>query len=105
MTPPPARRLWIAWAMLMALTLVSMGASGLHPSANHSADASDLAAGLSPVAVVLILLASGIKAHRILADYLDLRAAPASWRGLFTALVMVMIGAMGAAVVLPAWIA
>jgi hypothetical protein len=48
---------------------------------------------LNPVLVDGTVLAiAAIKGRRILLDYLDLRSAPALWRGLATAWLMLIVG-------------
>lgn len=39
-----------------------------------------------------VLVLAAIKGRRILLDYLDLRTAPALWRGLATAWLMLIVG-------------
>jgi hypothetical protein len=71
-------RLDIAWLALMALALATMAVAG---------------AIRAPVLVDGIVLAiAAIKGRRNLHDYLDLRSAPALWRGLATAWLMLIVG-------------
>lgn len=76
------RRLLRAWAVLVTLTLISVGAA--LASGGHQR------AGLIPVAVALI--ASFVKARQVLDHFLDLRRAQGGWRGLFNALLLVILG-------------
>ena len=91
-TDTQRRRLWRTWALLMAMTLVAMASGALHRGP------------LAPWALALVLIASLAKAQQILSIYLNLRIAPASWRGGL----LVLVGAMGlglaAAGLLPRWI-
>lgn len=71
--PPDHRRLTRAWALLMLLTVASL-------FAGRAGEAGSL--GLTGSAVVLTVAA--FKAHRILMDFLNLRAAPVGWRTVLT---------------------
>ena len=71
-------RLDLTLLALLGLTLATMALGG---------------ATLIPVLVDGIVLAvAAIKGRRILLDYLDLRSAPALWRGLATAWLMLIVG-------------
>jgi hypothetical protein len=71
-------RLDLTLLALLGLTLATMAFAG---------------ATRAPVLVDGIVLAiAAIKGRRILLDYLDLRSAPALWRGLATAWLMLIVG-------------
>ena len=71
-------RLDLTLLALLGLTLATMALGG---------------ATRAPVLVDGIVLAiAAIKGRRILLDYLDLRSAPALWRGLATAWLMLIVG-------------
>jgi hypothetical protein len=71
-------RLDLTLLALLGLTLATMAVAG---------------ATRAPVLVDGIVLAiAAIKGRRILLDYLDLRSAPALWRGLATAWLMLIVG-------------
>ena len=71
-------RLDLTLVALLGLTLATMAVAG---------------ATRAPVLVDGIVLAiAAIKGRRILLDYLDLRSAPALWRGLATAWLMLIVG-------------
>jgi len=71
-------RLDLTLLALLGLTLATMALAG---------------ATRAPVLVDGIVLAiAAIKGRRILLDYLDLRSAPALWRGLATAWLMLIVG-------------
>ncbi|MAY71360.1 MAG: hypothetical protein CME82_07885 [Halomonas sp.] len=91
-TDTQRRRLWRTWALLMAMTLVAMASGALHRGP------------LAPWALALVLIASLAKAQQILSIYLNLRIAPASWRGGLLVLVGVMGLGLTAAGLLPRWI-
>jgi len=85
-------RLDLTLLALLGLTLATMAVAG---------------ATRAPVLVDGIVLAiAAIKGRRILLDYLDLRSAPALWRGLATAWLMLIVGfawaASAVSVLLPA---
>lgn len=86
------RRLWRTWGLLMSMTLVAMASGALHRGP------------LTLWALALVLVASLVKAQQILAIYLNLRIAPASWRGGLLVLVGAMGLALAAAGLLPRWI-
>lgn len=94
-TPPPPRRLFIAWLLLAGLTVTSLlaGLDGLSPTSTAS---------LTPAAVASVLLATALKAREILRVYLNLRASTPGWRGTLTAFVVVIIAAVagGQAIIL-----
>lgn len=95
MTRFPADRLDRAWAILIALTLVSMTAGRLGV-AGHAG-----LAGLAGLAADGVVLAAAVfKARQVLMDFLGLRTAPPGWRALFTSwLVLVAATAWIAAAV------
>ena len=71
-------RLDLTLLALLVLTLATMALAGVTGA---------------PVLVNGIVLAiAAIKGRRILLDYLDLRSAPALWRGLATAWLMLIAG-------------
>lgn len=71
-------RLDIAWIVLIALALATMALVGVvrNPALVNGT----------------VLAIAAIKGRRILLDYLDLRSAPAMWRGLATAWLMLIVG-------------
>ncbi len=69
-------RLDMTWVLLIGLALATILVSSLIPRA------------LLANAVVLALAA--VKGRRVVLDYLDLRAAPALWRGLLTAWILLI---------------
>jgi Prokaryotic Cytochrome C oxidase subunit IV len=73
-----ADRLDFTWIALIALALATMALAGLVRNAVLVDGA--------------VLAIAAIKGRRILLDYLDLRAAPAPWRGLATAWLMLIVG-------------
>lgn len=79
---PGTRRLLITWAMLMALTVLSMVSARL--------DQSDWQA-LPLWSAGLVVAATGFKAQRLLMVYLNLRAATLAWRGAFVGLVVLTL--------------
>ncbi|MGV7213332.1 cytochrome C oxidase subunit IV family protein [Bradyrhizobium sp. UFLA05-112] len=70
-------RLDVTWAVLIGLTIATVLVPWLVPGA------------LFANAVVLVLAA--VKGHRIVLDYLDLRAAPAPWRGLVSTWIAILV--------------
>jgi len=84
---PGTRRLLSTWAILMSLTLVSMGSALL--------DAQDWRA-LPLWSAALVLLATGFKAQRLLMVYLNLRMATPAWKGAFVGLVILTLALIGA---------
>ncbi|BBI51369.1 hypothetical protein HORIV_37900 [Vreelandella olivaria] len=70
---PGTRRLLITWALLMALTVVSMVSARLDQTTDWQA--------LPLWSAALVLIATGFKAHRVLMVYLNLRAATLAWQG------------------------
>jgi hypothetical protein len=71
-------RLDIAWLALMALALATMALVGVVRNALLVDGA--------------VLAIAAIKGRRLLLDYLGLRSAPALWRGLATAWLMLIVG-------------
>jgi len=71
-------RLDLTWIALIALALATMAIVGVTSNA-----------ALIDGAVLAI---AAIKGRRILLDYLGLRSAPALWRGLVTAWLMLIVG-------------
>jgi cytochrome c oxidase subunit IV len=75
---PPPDRLDLALIALIALAFATMALAGLTRD---------------PVLVDGTVLAiAAIKGRRILLDYLDLRSAPALWRGLATVWLVLIVG-------------
>lgn len=91
-TDTQRRRLWRTWALLMGMTLIAMASGALHRGP------------LALWALALVLVASLVKAQQILSIYLNLRIAPASWRGGLLVLVGVMGLGLTTAGLLPRWI-
>lgn len=85
MTPalPSPRRLLVAWALLVGLTLFSMTVGEI---------------GAGVIGAALIAGMTLAKARLVINVYLNLRTASAAWRGLFTALVLLIL-----ALTLGAW--
>lgn len=84
---PGTRRLLTTWALLMGLTVVSMGSALL--------DADDWQT-LPLWSAGLVILATGFKAQRLLMVYLNLRKATPAWRGAFVGLVILTLALIGA---------
>lgn len=86
-SPPPARRLFLAWLLLTGLTVTSLlaGLDGFSPTSTTS---------LTPAALASVLLATTLKAREILRVYLNLRASTPGWRGTMTAFVAVIVAAV-----------
>jgi len=80
---PSRRGLVLAWGLLAGLTVASMvaGLFGVEDTA-----------ALGWPMVAFILAVTWVKANRILAVYLNLRVAPAGWRGFLGGLVLVILG-------------
>ncbi|CUW41078.1 conserved membrane protein of unknown function (Cytochrome C oxidase subunit IV prokaryotic 19-92) [Magnetospirillum sp. XM-1] len=76
------RRLTRAWVILAVLTVISVAAAVLGPPGQRA----------SLVSVVVALAASFIKARQVLDHFLDLRRAGPGWRGLFTGLLLAVLG-------------
>jgi hypothetical protein len=70
-------RLDITWIALIGLALATMLVPPLVP--------------LPPLANALLLAFAAIKGRRIALDFLDLRAAPAIWRGLVSAWIVILV--------------
>ncbi|MBS9403461.1 cytochrome C oxidase subunit IV family protein [Halomonas sp. TRM85114] len=81
-TLPGTRRLLTTWALLMALTVLSMVSARL--------DADDWQA-LPLWSAGLVIAATGFKAQRLLMVYLNLRAATPAWKGAFVGLVLLTL--------------
>ncbi|MEA2118542.1 hypothetical protein [Halovibrio sp. HP20-50] len=80
---PGTRRLLITWALLMALTVVSMVSARLDQTTDWQA--------LPLWSAALVLMATGFKAHRVLMVYLNLRAATLVWKGIFITLTLLTL--------------
>ena len=70
-------RLDITWIALIGLALATILVPPLVP--------------LPPLANALLLAFAAIKGRRIALDFLDLRAAPAIWRGLVSAWIVILV--------------
>jgi hypothetical protein len=84
---PGTRHLLITWAVLMALTLVSMLSARLGGEAR-----------LQPLplwSALLLLLSTGFKAHQVLMVYLNLRISTSGWKGTFIGLTIVTLTLIG----------
>lgn len=79
---PGTRRLLTTWALLMALTVLSMVSARL--------DQDDWQA-LPLWSAGLVVAATGFKAQRLLMVYLNLRAATPAWKGAFMGLVVLTL--------------
>lgn len=79
-------RLDLTLALLIALAFATMALAGA-------------GRGLALVNGAVLAIAA-IKGRRIVLDYLDLRSAPALWRGLATAWLLLVVGLAWA---VPAW--
>ena len=84
------RDLLVCWAVLMALT-------GLSLTAGNAAGA---VATIGPSAAALVLAAGMFKAQQILWCYLGLARAPLSWRSFFLAFLLLLCGLILAAVLI-----
>ena len=91
---PSRRRLWGCWAILMAMTAVSLWAG------DPAADGRRL-----PLAAIAVLLAAAsVKASQILWVFLDLRRSSPTWKATFLAfLATILVLVLGCAVLSP-WI-
>lgn len=69
-------RLDATWAVLISLAIATVLAPWIVPRAL--------------IANALVLVLAAVKGRRIVLDYLDLRAAPALWRGLLTAWILLV---------------
>lgn len=85
MDMPSPRRLVITWIVLSLLTVATMVTGSL-------------GGGLSAAAIILAI--AFVKARQILDIYLNLKAATAGWRALFTALVVLILAIVLAALAL-----
>ncbi|XKE45355.1 cytochrome C oxidase subunit IV family protein [Halomonas organivorans] len=94
-TLPGARRLLIAWATLMVLTLISMVSARLEEAAQWQA--------LPLWSASLVLLATAFKAHQVLMVYLNLRAAGSAWRGAFVGLLAVTLALIAGGYLAARW--
>lgn len=72
-----ADRLDTTWTVLIALALATILVPSLIPR--------------PPLADALLLALAAAKGRRIMLDYLDLRAAPALWRGLVSAWIVILV--------------
>lgn len=84
------RDLLACWAVLMALTGLSLTA----------ANAAGVVAAIGPTAAALVLAAGLFKARQILWCYLGLKDAPAAWRALFLVFLVLLCGLIFAAFLL-----
>ncbi|MDA8232741.1 MAG: cytochrome C oxidase subunit IV family protein [Magnetospirillum sp.] len=76
------RRLFRAWLVLVALTILSVTAALLGHDDTR----------LSLAAVLVTLAASFLKARQVLDHFLDLRRAGSGWQAFFTALLVLILG-------------
>lgn len=88
-----SRRLVQAWALLVGLTLVSL---------TVVLGFGQLEGGL--VAAAVALVASFFKARAVLDHFLDLRRAPAGWRGFFSGALVALLGGLMATYLLAAFL-
>ncbi|CAM3524718.1 cytochrome C oxidase subunit IV family protein [Halomonas lysinitropha] len=79
---PGTRRLLMTWALLMALTVLSMVSARLDQDDWQS---------LPLWSAGLVIAATGFKAQRLLMVYLNLRAATPAWKGTFVGLVILTL--------------
>ncbi|MDZ7851691.1 MAG: hypothetical protein U5L98_03305 [Halomonas sp.] len=79
---PGTRRLLVTWALLMALTILSMVSARLDQGDWQS---------LPLWSAGLVIAATGFKAQRLLMVYLNLRAATPAWKGAIMGLVMLTL--------------
>jgi hypothetical protein len=70
-------RVNITWIVLIGLALATLLLPPLLPR--------------PPLANALVLALAAIKGRRIALDFLDLRAAPALWRGLVSAWIIILV--------------
>lgn len=76
------KRLARAWAILAALTILSVG----------TALTAGTAEGGSLMTVSVALTASYLKARQVLDHFLDLQRAGSGWRSLFSAILLLILG-------------
>lgn len=76
------KRLARAWAILAALTILSVG----------TALAAGTAEGGSLMTAFVALTASYLKARQVLDHFLDLQRAGSGWRSLFSAILLLILG-------------
>ncbi len=93
---PGNRRLLTTWAILMVLTCLSLFGA-LAPGGG--ADAS-----LAWWGIVLVIVATYYKAHRIVMVYLNLRASSSMWRGTLVAFLLVTTLLILGGYVLSLWV-
>jgi hypothetical protein len=89
MSEPPARRsrrLLLAWGLLVGLTVISLVAVLGFGQAEGGR-----------VAAAVALAASYLKARAVLDHFMDLRRAGPGWRGVFSGLLLVLLGGLLAA--------
>lgn len=67
----------VTWAVLIGLAIATVLVSWLVPRAL--------------LANAMVLALAAVKGRRIVLDYLDLRAAPAPWRGLVSAWIVILV--------------
>lgn len=72
-----------AWIVLVTLTVISVAGALIGGNAE----------GSSLAAVLVALVASFVKARQVLDHFLGLRHSSAGWRGFFTALLLLILGA------------
>ncbi|ABI57457.1 cytochrome C oxidase subunit IV family protein [Alkalilimnicola ehrlichii MLHE-1] len=92
---PGKRRLLQTWAVLMALTGLSMCAAQL---------GGEGAARTLPLwSAGLLLLSTGFKAHQVAMVYLNLRASGSSWRGAWLGLLLLTLAVIAAGYLAVSW--
>ncbi|UYG03991.1 hypothetical protein OCT51_01120 [Halomonas sp. LR3S48] len=89
---PGTHRLIVTWLSLMALTLVAMFSARLDQASWEP---------LPLASALLVLVATGFKAQRLLMVYLNLRAATPAWKGTFVGLVLLTLALIGAGYAAP----
>lgn len=87
-----SRRLLKAWGLLVGLTLISLVAAlGLGQTEGGRVA---VFTENGRVAAAVALAASYLKARAVLDHFMDLRRAGPGWRGVFTGLLLVLLGGL-----------
>lgn len=86
-TLPGTRRLLITWAVLMALTLISILSARLGGDARFQT--------LPLWSALLLMMSTGFKAHQVLMVYLNLRVSTPAWKGVLMGLAAVTLAMIG----------
>lgn len=89
---PGTRRLVLTWLTLMILTLIAMFTARLDQTSWEP---------LPLWSALLVLVATGFKAQRLLMVYLNLRVATPAWKGTFVGLVLFTLALIGAGYAAP----